>query len=59
MKEDVVVEKIASIENLIDHFTKTLSIGIFDGHRDSLGVKCVPNILQGQWEFVGIEPKKA
>ena len=45
MKEDVVVEKIASIENLIDHFTKTLSIGIFDCHRDSLGVKCVPNIL--------------
>ena len=45
MKGDVVVEKIASIENLIDHFTKTLSIGVFDGHRDSLGVKCVPNIL--------------
>ena len=45
MKGDVVVEKIASMENPIDHFTKSLSTGVFDGHRDSLGIKCVPSIL--------------
>ena len=45
VKEDVVVEKITSMENLVDHFMKTLSIRIFDGHRDNLGIKCVPSML--------------
>ena len=44
LKGDVVVE-IASIENLADPFTKTLSTRVFDGYRDSLGVRCVPNMF--------------
>ena len=42
---DVVVEKIASTKNLEDPFTKTLSTRVFDRHRDSLGVRCVPSML--------------
>ena len=45
MKGDVVVEKITSTENLIDPFTKTLFTRVFNGHRDSFCVKCVPNML--------------
>ena len=44
VKEDMVVE-ITSTENLVDPFTKTLSTRIFDGHRDNLGIKCVPSML--------------
>ena len=58
VKEDVVVEKITSMENLVDPFTKTLSIRIFDGHRDNLGIKCVSSMLQDQWEIVRIKPQK-
>ena len=39
------IEKIASTENLTNPFTKTLFIRVFDRHRDSLGVKCVPRML--------------
>lgn len=59
MRGDIVVEKIPSVKNLVDSFTKISSTKIFDGHKDSLGVKCVPNMLQGLWEFVGIKPFKA
>ena len=45
MKRDVSMEKIISQKNLVNHFTKILSTRVFDGHRDSLGVKCVPSIL--------------
>ena len=45
MRGDVVVDKIISIENLTDPFTKTLSIGVFNSHRDNLGVKCVLSML--------------
>ena len=55
----MVVKKIAFVENLVDPFTNTLFTRVFDGDRDSLGIKCVPNILQGEQEIVGIEPQKA
>ena len=45
MREDVVMEKIASIENLMHPFMKTLSTKVFDGHMGSLNVRCVPNML--------------
>ena len=45
MKGDVAMERIAYAENLTDFFLKTLFTRVFDGHRDSLGVKCVPSIL--------------
>ena len=45
MRRDVVVEKIASIKNLADPFTKTLSTRIFNQHRDSLGVRCVSSMF--------------
>ena len=45
MRGDVAVEKITSIENLVDPFTKTLSTKVFDHHRDSLGVRCVSSML--------------
>ena len=45
MTGDVAMEKIASIKNLADPFTKTLSTRIFYGHGDGLGVRCVPNMI--------------
>ena len=42
MREDVVVENIISTTNLADPNMKTLSTKVFDHHRDSLGVRCVP-----------------
>ena len=42
MREDVVVENIISTTNLADPIMKTLSTKVFDRHRDSLGVRCVP-----------------
>ena len=42
---DVVGKKIPFTNNLVDSFTKTLIRNVFDGHRDSIGVKCIPNIL--------------
>ena len=45
LRRDVAVEKIASIENLVDSFMKTLSTKVLDGHRDNLGVKCVSKML--------------
>ena len=45
MKGDVVVDKIASIKNLVDPFMKTLSIRVFDHPKDSLGVRCAPSML--------------
>ena len=41
------MEKIASTKNLVDPFIKTLSTRVFDHHKDSLGVKRVPNMLWG------------
>lgn len=45
MKGDVAMERIAYAENLTDPFLKTLFTRVFDGHRDSLGVGCVPSML--------------
>ena len=45
LRGDVAVEKIASIENLMNPFTKTLFTRVFNGHRDNLGVKRVSNML--------------
>nr|CAN64533.1 hypothetical protein VITISV_035920 [Vitis vinifera] len=47
MKVVVVVEKITFAENLADPFMKTLSTRVFNGHKDNLGVRCVPNMLLG------------
>ena len=46
---DVAMEKIAFAENLANPFTKTLSTRVFDGNRDSIGVRCISSILNGQW----------
>ena len=42
---DIMVEKIPFMDNLADPFTKTLTGRVFDGHRDSIGVRCVPSML--------------
>ena len=39
------MEKITFTKNLVDLFTKTLSTRVFDHHGDSLGVRCVANML--------------
>ena len=39
------VDKMPSMENLVDPFTKTLTRRLFVGHRDSIGFKCVSNML--------------
>ena len=41
----MVVENIASIENMTNSFIKTLSTKFFDDHKDHLGIRCVPNML--------------
>jgi hypothetical protein len=38
---DVVVTKIASADNLADHFTKSLLAKAFDSHVEGMGVRCV------------------
>ena len=45
MKGDAIMQNIASMENLTDLFTKTLFTRIFDGHRNNIGVGCIPCIL--------------
>ena len=45
LRGDVVVEKITSIENLANLFMKTLPTRVFDCHKDSLCVTCVPSML--------------
>ena len=45
MKGDAIMQNIASMENLTDPFTKTLFTRIFDGHRNNIGVGCIPCIL--------------
>lgn len=40
MRGDVAMEKIAFSKNLANPFTKTLSTRVFDGNRDSIGVRC-------------------
>ena len=45
MRGDMAMENVISAKNLADLFTKTLSTRIFYRHKDSLGVKCVPNMF--------------
>ena len=42
---DTVVTKIASQENLVDPFTKTLLVLVFVKHVDYMGVKSLPDLL--------------
>src|SRR5215813_9394474 len=42
---DVSVIKIASVENLADPFTKTLSAKVFEGHLDGLGLRDMSYLL--------------
>uniref|UniRef100_A0A2N9EGU7 Reverse transcriptase Ty1/copia-type domain-containing protein n=1 Tax=Fagus sylvatica TaxID=28930 RepID=A0A2N9EGU7_FAGSY len=42
---DVIVAKIASAENLVDPFTKTLPQRTFESHLEGIGVRCVPNYV--------------
>ena len=42
---DVVVDKIPFMDNLADFFSKILIGRVFDGHSDSIGVRCVPSML--------------
>ena len=44
-KGDVLVEKIPFANNLVDPLTKTFIGKVFDGHKDSIGVRCVPNMF--------------
>ena len=37
--------KIAIAKNLVNSFTTTLTIRVFDGHRGSIVVTCIPNRL--------------
>ena len=39
------VEKIPYMDNLVDPLTKTLTRRVFDGHRDTIGVRYVPSML--------------
>ena len=48
---DVIVMKIATIDNLADPFTKVLPQKVFERHLDSLGLKCNSNEL---WVQVGV-----
>jgi hypothetical protein len=40
---DAVMEKIASIKNVVDPFTKTLPQKTFESHLKGMGVRCLPN----------------
>ena len=42
---DTVVTKIASEENLVDPFTKTLPVRVFEKHVDYMGVKSLPYLF--------------
>ena len=42
---DVTVSKIATIDNLVDPFTKALPQKVFERHLDSLGLKGSSNEL--------------
>ena len=42
---DVVVTKIASADNLVDPFTKSLLAKTFDRHVEGIGVRCLPSWL--------------
>ena len=44
-KGDLSVTKIASIENLADPFTKTLSTKVFKGHLDGLRLRDMSHLL--------------
>ena len=41
-KGNVVAEKIPFTKNLVDPFIETLIGRVFDGHKDNIGVRCVP-----------------
>lgn len=42
----VAVEKIYSMENLTNPFTKNLFTKVFDGHGDNMDVKCISGMLK-------------
>ena len=42
---DIVVKKIPSADNLVNPFTMTLTGRLFDGHMDSISVRCVRSML--------------
>ena len=44
-KVDIVVKKIPFVENLVDSFTKTLTRRVFDGHKGSIGIGCILDLL--------------
>ena len=39
------VKKIHFVENLLDHFTKSFSSRVFDGHKENISVRCVSNMI--------------
>ena len=45
MKGDAAMENITSMENLTNPLTKILSTIVFYCYKDSLSVKCVPNMI--------------
>ena len=40
MREDVIVNKVVSTDNVGDSFTKVLTSNVFQFHLDRMGVKC-------------------
>ena len=44
-RDDVLVTKIGTADNLADPLTKALSTKVFDRHMDSIGIRCNPNWL--------------
>ena len=43
----IIVKKIPFAKNLVDTFSKTLSSNVFYGHKDSIDIKYIPNMLWG------------
>ena len=51
---DVTITKITTMENLADSFTKTLTVKVFKGHLEGMGLRDMTHLLYCKWEIVGI-----
>ena len=45
VNKEIMVEKIATVKNLADPFTKTLAEKVFSTHVESIGIKCCKSDL--------------
>ncbi|WRX21062.1 Reverse transcriptase [Theobroma cacao] len=51
-REEVIVKKIPTEQNLASTFTMTLTQKSFDGHLEGLGMRDMSYLLYGKWEIV-------